>query len=85
MPARPIRGEGGKVIGIVHVRMRRPRTRCAVCRQPGATQSCDGRTRGEKTCDAALCRECSVRPRAGVDFCPTHRDQAAGWSAEAQP
>lgn len=51
----------GKQIGVAcGSRPRRPR--CGICASPDAELECDG-------CDKALCRACSVAPRAGVDYC----------------
>lgn len=54
---------------------------CEVCRRFTSTLLCDGRESGKAgTCDAKLCRECSVQRSSGAytfDLCPKHRGQAA--------
>lgn len=45
------------------------RALCSVCRRQRATRLCDGPGKGRKTCDAALCTDCSKRD-GEHDLCP---------------
>ena len=63
--------EGSTVIAC----SRGPAKKCSVCKKAPATQLCD-HPEEMGTCDAALCKACSVRGPHGSDFCPTHAEQA---------
>src|SRR6059058_2596584 len=60
------------------VRMARPRRgRCAACGRRGtAERACDWKVTKDRTCDRALCLQCTSSPAAGNDLCPEH---ARAW------
>lgn len=68
-----------ELTAIVCSRGQRP-LRCVCCGRP-ADRLCDFVLEGGRTCDRAICAQCTDRPARGVDFCPEHaaigRERAA--------